>query len=45
MMLVWVVIRVMLAREEMGQGQQTQIDQVAMLDVRETVPSTCYSAQ
>ena len=37
MMLVWVISRVMLAREELGQDQdqQAEIEMVAMLDVRQ----------
>ena len=37
MMLVWVISRVMLAREELGQdqGQHAEIEMVAMLDVRQ----------
>ena len=37
MMLVWVISRVMLAREELGQdqSQHAEIEMVAMLDVRQ----------
>ena len=37
MMLVWVISRVKLAREELGQDQdqQAEIEMVAMLDVRQ----------
>ena len=35
MMLVWVVSRVMVAREELGQAHHTKNEMVAMLDVRQ----------